>query len=66
MNAPKLSGQHSWYLKRQLSHYQQHIRGSNRKDLYGGQMILMSKLLQDETAMNDVLSYIDALKPVEE
>jgi len=61
MNAPKLAGQHTWYLKRQISHYQQGIRGSHPADLYGKQMILMSKTLSDEHAVNDVVSYINSL-----
>ena len=60
MNAPKLSGQHAWYLKRQINAYQQGIRGTHPADLYGKQMILMSKILHDEQAVNDVVSYIDS------
>ena len=61
MNAPKLAGQHPWYLKRQISAYQQGIRGKHPADLYGKQMILMSKTLSDEQTVNDVVSYIDSL-----
>jgi len=61
MNAPKLAGQHTWYLKRQIGSYQQGIRGTHYADLYGKQMILMSKTLHDEQAVNDVVSYIDSL-----
>jgi len=61
MNAPKLAGQHTWYLKRQISHYQLGIRGAHPADLYGKQMILMSKILTDDRAVNDVVSYINSL-----
>jgi len=60
-NAPKLAGQHSWYLKQQLLNYRQGIRGSNYHDLYGSQMQLMSKTLYDEQAIDDVLAYIASL-----
>jgi len=61
MNAPKLAGQHAWYLRRQIGAYQRGIRGAHPADLYGKQMILMSKILHDEQAVNDVVSYIDSL-----
>ncbi len=64
MNAPKLAGQHAWYLKRQINAYQQGIRGKHPADLYGKQMILMSKILHDEQAVNDVVSYINSLTNV--
>jgi len=64
MNAPKLAGQHAWYLKRQIGSYQQGIRGNHSADLYGKQMILMSKILHDEQAVDDVVSYINSLSSV--
>ena len=64
MNAPKLAEQHAWYLKRQISSYQRGIRGTHPADLYGKQMILMSKILHDEQAVNDVVSYISSLTNV--
>jgi cytochrome c oxidase subunit 2 len=62
MNAPKLSGQADWYIKRQLSNYKHGVRGKHPKDLYGNQMVLMSKTLYDESAINDVVSYINTLE----
>ena len=64
MNAPKLAGQHPWYLKRQINAYQQGIRGKHPGDLYGKQMVLMSKILHDQRAVNDVVSYINSLPSV--
>ena len=64
MNAPKLSGQHPWYLKRQITSYQQGLRGAHPADLYGKQMVLMSKILHDDQAVNDVVSYINSLPSV--
>ncbi len=64
MNAPKLAGQHAWYLKRQIASYQHGIRGAHPADTYGKQMILMSKILHDERAVHDVVSYINSLSSV--
>ncbi|MEW6997108.1 c-type cytochrome [Colwelliaceae bacterium BS250] len=61
LNAPKLNGQHAWYLKRQLVNFQQGVRGSHNKDLYGKQMMLMAKLLQDQQAVDDIVAYIGAM-----
>jgi len=65
MNAPKLAGQHPWYLKRQLRAFQQGHRGTHPADLYGKQMKLMAKVLSDENAVNDVVTYIDSLDNVQ-
>lgn len=61
MNAPKLSGQHPWYLKRQLTHYKNGLRGKHPKDLYGSQMMLMSKTLHNEQDIDRVVQYIHSL-----
>ena len=61
MNAPRLNNQHAWYLKRQLQSFQQSIRGQHPQDLYGNQMILMSKLLHSEQDISDVVAYIGTL-----
>ncbi|MCJ8320941.1 MAG: c-type cytochrome [Colwellia sp.] len=60
-NAPKLAGQDDWYLKKQLLNYQSNIRGRLKGDIYGNQMLLMSKLLHDETAIDNVIAYIGTL-----
>ena len=61
MNAPKLSGPHDWYLSRQLKSYKNGTRGNHPFDLYGSQMMLMSRLLHDEQDITDVISYIGTL-----
>ncbi|QSX38899.1 c-type cytochrome [Shewanella sedimentimangrovi] len=60
-NAPRLAGQHDWYLRRQLEHFKQGIRGAHQQDLFGKQMIMMSRLLQSPQAIDDVVAYITAL-----
>ena len=61
MNAPKLSGQGDWYLKRQLNYFKHGARGAHEKDVYGKQMAPMAATLADDAAMNNVVAYIRTL-----
>jgi cytochrome c oxidase subunit 2 len=60
-NAPRLSGSNDWYVVRQLNNYKQGIRGAHPQDLYGKQMSLMTIMLRDEQAINDLVAYINTL-----
>ena len=60
-NAPRLSHMSDWYLARQLHNFQQGIRGGHPQDFYGAQMALMSKILPDDRAIDDLLAYIHTL-----
>jgi cytochrome c oxidase subunit II len=61
LNAPKLSGQGEWYLKRQLLHYKQGARGAHEKDTHGKVMAPMAAALPDEAAIDNVVAYIGTL-----
>lgn len=61
LGAPKLAGMQDWYLKRQINNFKTGLRGTHKKDNYGSQMILMAKMLNNEKAVNDVVSYINTL-----
>jgi len=61
VNAPKLSGQGSWYLKRQLKYFKQGVRGAHEKDVYGKMMAPMAATLADDAAIDNVLAYIKTL-----
>ncbi|MFN0002879.1 MAG: c-type cytochrome [Pseudohongiellaceae bacterium] len=61
LNAPKLAGQESWYIVRQLQNFKKGIRGANPLDTYGLQMAPMSQLLADDQAMEDVAAFIKTL-----
>lgn len=61
MNAPRLAGMSDWYLARQLGNFKQGIRGGHPQDYYGMQMGFMSRVLQDDQAVNDVIAYINTL-----
>jgi len=61
MYAPRLLGQHPDYLKRQILAYQSGQRGTHAKDVFGNQMRLMASILKDESAIDNVILYIDSL-----
>lgn len=61
LNAPKLAGQHDWYLKRQLQNFQHGLRGSAPGDIFGAQMAPMAATLADEAAIDNIVAYITSL-----
>jgi cytochrome c oxidase subunit 2 len=64
-HAPRLAGMSDWYLHRQLMLFHQpdraQRRGGQPNDINGDQMYMMSGLLKDEAAFNDVVAYINTL-----
>ena len=62
MNAPRLAGLDSWYLATQLKHFRDGVRGDQRADQHGQQMVAMASILKDDRAINDVLAYISTLE----
>jgi cytochrome c oxidase subunit 2 len=61
LNAPKLAGQESWYLARQLYGFRHQLRGADPKDTYGQQMAPMAATLADDAAVRNVVAYIASL-----
>jgi cytochrome c oxidase subunit 2 len=61
LNAPKLAGQHGWYLKRQLQNFQHGLRGSDAGDTFGAQMAPMAATLVDEAAIDNIVAYITSM-----
>jgi cytochrome c oxidase subunit 2 len=61
LHAPKLAGQPAWYLKRQIRHFQDGLRGADEQDTYGRQMAPMAQTLASEQAIDNVLAYIETL-----
>lgn len=59
--APALAGQNDWYLVTQLRNFKAGYRGTHAQDTYGGQMRVMANTLPDETAILNVVSYINTL-----
>ena len=60
MNAPRLRGQHDWYLVRQLDNFRQRVRGG-AGDRYGAVMAPMADALPGDQAIADVVSHINSL-----
>ena len=60
MNAPKLAGQESWYLIKQMQLFQQGARGTAPGDMTGMQMAAMSKgpQLASPEALANLAAYI--------
>ena len=58
LNAPKLSGQEDWYLRRQIHAYKDGIRGTHPDDIYGQQMAPMMATLADDAAVENVIAHI--------
>jgi cytochrome c oxidase subunit II len=61
LNAPKLSGQQDWYLKRQLQHFKSGARGAHEKDVFGKMMAPMAATLADDAAIDNVVAHIRTL-----
>ena len=61
LNAPKLAGLDSWYIRRQLRNYQTQVRGTERGDEFGAQMAGMAMTVTDPAAMENVIAYIGTL-----
>lgn len=59
--APRLAGQHLWYLESQLKNFRAGIRGVDDKDTNGQVMRPMSMTLPDDQAVADVVAYISTL-----
>jgi cytochrome c oxidase subunit 2 len=64
LNSPKLSGQDSQYLKKQLQNYKAGIRGTNEEDIYGRQMQPMAATLINDVMIDNVVAYIDTLPDI--
>ena len=62
MGAPALAGQNDWYLVTQLSNFVTGYRGLHEDDRYGQQMAAMVGALTDESAIRDVVAYINFLE----
>ncbi len=62
LGAPRLAGQHGWYLERQLDNWKKGTRGTHPGDVYGMQMRPLSMTLADDAAIKKVVAYIGTLE----
>ena len=61
LNAPKLTGQEDWYLRKQLKNYKDGLRGAHSEDVYGMQMAPMAATLATDAAVENVIAHIQSL-----
>jgi cytochrome c oxidase subunit 2 len=62
VNAPRLAGTQDWYLRRQINNFKDGVRGTHPADAAGKQMMLLSGMLKNDQAINDVIAYINTLR----
>ena len=62
LKAPKLTGQHAWYLEKQVANFKSGVRGAHAADAEG-KLIgpIFSQALADSSAIADVVAYIQSL-----
>lgn len=61
MGAPALAGQNDWYLVTQLTNFRAGYRGAHPQDSHGSQMLAFARMLTDDKAITDIVSYINTL-----
>ena len=64
LGAPRLAGQHTWYLERQLRNWRDGIRGTHSEDLFGIQMRPMAMTLIKDSDLKKVVSFIGTFRGV--
>ena len=64
LNAPRIAGQASWYLRRQLDAYRQGWRGAAPGDIYGMQMRSMAMTLTQSAQVEDVVAHLQTFPDV--
>ncbi len=65
LNAPRIAGQGSWYLERQLKNFKAGIRGANINDTPHGKLMQAQAmtLLDEDQDIADVAAYISSMNP---
>jgi cytochrome c oxidase subunit 2 len=61
MNAPRIAGMSDWYTANQLRNFRDGIRGAHPDDFYGRQMAQISKMLNEESEITDLIAYMNTL-----
>lgn len=61
LGTPNLTVLADWYMARQMQYFRDGIRGADPRDIYGAQMAVFAKLLANDQAIADVVTYIDSL-----
>jgi cytochrome c oxidase subunit 2 len=58
MGAPRLAGLEDWYLEKQIENFQTGVRGAEKGDRYGSQMVFYMKKLKSTEDLNDIIAYL--------
>jgi len=58
LNAPKISGQEPWYLRRQLNNFKAGLRGTHADDIFGKTMAPFANILANDAAIENVIAHI--------
>ena len=61
LRAPALAGLDDWHLVAELREFTSGDRGTHQGDMYGQQMVPVSRVLTDEQAIFDIVAYINTL-----
>ena len=61
-NAPRLIGQHDWYVVQQLVNFRDGLRGTKLEDTFGMQMRPMAMTLMNDEAVRNMAAFIASLK----
>jgi cytochrome c oxidase subunit 2 len=66
MNAPRIAGMSDWYTANQLRNFRDGLRGVHPDDFYGQQMAQISKMLDEDEEITDLVAYLNTLGGVAE
>lgn len=58
LNAPRLVGLDTTYMRRQFAHFRDGVRGTDKQDVPGRQMAMMAKTVPTERELDDVIAFI--------
>jgi len=61
LNAPKLSGQEPWYLRRQIQYFKNGVRGTAEGDVFGATMAPIMAAVPDDSTIENIVAYIGTL-----
>lgn len=61
LGAPKLTQQHSWYLRAQIDNFRKGLRGTHKEDERGQQMRLMAESIHSEADIDSLIKHITGL-----
>jgi len=62
-NAPRLAGQHDWFIVKQLQNFKSGVRGKGPGDTFGPLMAPMALTLPNDAAIANVAAFIATLEP---